>query len=268
MAHSPADPRLYADPEEAPTVFEQPLTERMRMFLRIEFLNRQARFHAEDPTEFGARAAVASLLEILAITGRGDVRADVLKELDRHSDMLMHFQRTPGIDRSRLERLLTDVEALRQGLSSAGKQFMATLRESEFLNAIRQRSAIPGGTCGFDLPDYTYWLSQPQTERIAQLSEWLSQLRPLCEAIDEVLWLTREASEPAECVASQGLYQHTLKRNEHVNLVRVLLDPGTGLYPEISAGSHRFTVRFAEWQSVNERSRQSTGDVEFRLSLC
>ena len=44
---------------------EQPLTERMRTFLRIELLNRQACFHSEDATEVGTRAAISSLLEIL-----------------------------------------------------------------------------------------------------------------------------------------------------------------------------------------------------------
>lgn len=238
------------------------------MFLRIEFLNRQARFHAAAASEFGARAAVASLLEILAITGRGDVRADVLKELDRHAELLSHFQRTPGVDPERLEHLISDVDALRRQLSAAGKQFMATLRENEFLNTIKQRSAIPGGTCVFDLPDYAHWLSLPQKERIEQLHRWLNQLKPLCDAIDEVLWLTREANEPVEHIAPGGLYRHHLKKNEHFNLLRVLLEPGTGLYPEISAGQHRFTIRFAEWQSVDERPKQALDDVPFLLSLC
>jgi cell division FtsZ-interacting protein ZapD len=52
--------------------FEQPLTERMRTFLRIEFLHEQMLFHIDEPTDFGARAAVASLLEVLTILGRGD----------------------------------------------------------------------------------------------------------------------------------------------------------------------------------------------------
>ena len=72
-------------PEPGLIKFEQPLSERMRTFLRLEFLHEQTRFHANEPTDFGARAAVAGLLEILTILGRGDVRSDVLKELDHHS---------------------------------------------------------------------------------------------------------------------------------------------------------------------------------------
>ncbi len=163
QAEAGIDSRLIA--------FEQPLNERMRTFLRIEFLYRQALLHSRHEAAYGSRAAIASLLEILAITGRGDVRADALKELDRHALRLNHFQRSPGVDGERLARLMQAVDDIREALSAAGKQFLAPLRENEFLSAIRHRSAIPGGTCMFDLPDYGYWLQLPGTERNAQIGE-------------------------------------------------------------------------------------------------
>jgi cell division protein ZapD len=60
-------------------VYEQPLNERMRTFLRLDFLYQQALFHEEREDAWSTRAAVGSLLEILAITARGDVRSEVLK---------------------------------------------------------------------------------------------------------------------------------------------------------------------------------------------
>lgn len=260
QAEAGIDSRLIA--------FEQPLNERMRTFLRIEFLYRQALLHSRHEAAYGSRAAIASLLEILAITGRGDVRADALKELDRHALRLNHFQRSPGVDGERLARLMQAVDDMREALSAAGKQFLAPLRENEFLSAIRHRSAIPGGTCMFDLPDYGYWLQLPGTERNAQLGEWLDGLKPLCDAIDQVLWMTREGSTPARYVAHGGLYSHTLGKEDHFDLLRVLVGQDSRLYPEISAGAHRFTIRFAEWQGTTRRSRQTGEDVPFLLALC
>ena len=43
------DDRPHADPEAAPIVYEQPLNERMRTFLRLEFLYTQATYHSESP---------------------------------------------------------------------------------------------------------------------------------------------------------------------------------------------------------------------------
>lgn len=255
-------------PDDGPITYEQPLTERMRTFLRIEFLQEQARFHARDPSDFGARAAIASLLEILSIVGRGDVRADVLKELDRHAELLQQYQRTPGVDSTRLNGLIEDVDGLRRELGALGMNFANPVKENEFLSMIRQRSAIPGGTCGFDLPDYGYWLQLPHEERSAQLGTWLDQLRPLCDAVAQVLWLTREATAPVQCTAPNGLYQRTFGKPGQHNLVRIMLPPGSGIFPEISAGPQRFTVRFVEWLGVASRPRQASGSVQFRLALC
>ena len=259
-----------ADPSIEPRLiaFEQPLSERMRTFLRVEFLNGQAQLHSRHETAYGARAAIASLLEILAITSRGDIRADALKELDRHMLRLSHYQRSPGVDTERLAQLMIEVDKSRQALSAAGKQFLAPLRESEFLSAIRHRSSIPGGTCMFDLPDYGYWLNLPGTERSEQLRGWLAQLKPLCDSIGRILWLTREASSPARRIARGGLYNYSFAKEEHCELVRVLVSQGSGLYPEISAGQHRVTVRFAEWQGTETRARQVVNDIEFLLAFC
>ncbi len=248
--------------------FEQPLTERMRTFLRIEFLYEQTLFHADEPTDFGARAAVAALLEILTILGRGDVRADVIKELERHADLLLRYRSQPGVDPARLTGLLESVESLRNSLAEAGPHLVHPLKECEFLSTIRHRSAIPGGTCMFDLPDYGYWLHLPGSERRRQLDDWTARLKPLCDAVAEVLWLTREATEPTESVAVSGFHQQSFERSEQLNLVRVLLPMGAGIFPEISAGQHRVTVRFLRWRGVDARPVQLNQDVHFWLALC
>ena len=172
--NSHPDPYTQADLEAAPIVYEQPLNERMRTFLRLEFLYTQATYHSESPNPWSSRAAVASLLEILAITARGDCRSDVLKELERHVGVLKEYQSKTGVDPSRLKSLMSNLLKLREDLSTAGANFMAPLRDSEFLSAIKHRSAIPGGTCDFDLPDYSYWLNRPAQVRSAEFGSWLA----------------------------------------------------------------------------------------------
>jgi cell division protein ZapD len=255
-------------PEHGLINFEQPLTERMRTFLRIEFLYEQTLFHADEPTDYGTRAAVAGLLEILTILGRSDVRTDVMKELERHAEHLGRYRSQPGVDPARLTGLIENVEGLRSQLAESGAQHINPLKECDFLNTIRHRSAIPGGTCMFDLPDYGYWLHMPAHERARQLQTWLDKLKPLCNAVAEVLWLTREATEARELAATAGFYQHSFDRTEQVNLVRVLLPASAGIFPEISAGQHRFTVRFLRWRGVEERPVQVNQDVRFLLALC
>jgi cell division protein ZapD len=144
---------------------------------------------------------------------------------------------------------------------------MSALKDCDFLSTIKHRSSIPGGTCTFDVPDYGYWLHLPHQEREEALEAWITKLRPICDSVGELLWLTRESSKPTETVAEGGLYQHTLPRTEQYNLVRVLLPSRHGLFPEISASQHRFVVRFVQWRGVNERPVQMMQPVTFQLAL-
>jgi len=261
---------LGASPAPAPDtlVFEQPLNERMRTFLRIDFLYNQALYHNEMGSPWGSRAAVASLIDILAITTRGDVRSDVLKELESQLTTLNEFQANPGVDSGRLKSLVANLGALRTELLKAGSAYLQPVRDSEFLSAIKHRTAIPGGTCEFDLPDYYFWLSQPDETRMKTFSEWLGLLRPLCDAIAEVLWLTRQNGRTRNEIAKGGTFTITFDRDNPLQLLRISIPSATGLYPEISGSHHRCSVRFLRWNGLAARPSQAEADVPFVLSCC
>jgi cell division protein ZapD len=257
-----------AEPAPEPVVYEQPLNERMRTFLRLDFLYQQTLYHEEGGDSWSTRSAMSSFLEILAITARGDIRSEVLKELERQIAVLQDFQSRPGVDGGRLRALLSNLIRLRSELNTAGSMFMQRLRDSEFLNSIKHRSAIPGGTCEFDLPDYRHWLDRPAEMRSAAFNEWMSAIRPLCDAVTELLWLTRESARSRPETAPGGSFQLTLERDNPCQLLRITLPHGTALYPEISGSHHRCSIRFMSWTDVNVRPTQSATDVRFLLTTC
>jgi cell division protein ZapD len=249
-------------------VYEQPLNERMRTFLRLEFLYGQALYHTETPTAWSSRAAVASLLEILAITARGDVRGDLLKELESQVQALNEFQSRPGVDSGRLRSVMSNLIRLRAELMDAGANFLQPLRENEFLNAIKHRSAIPGGTCEFDLPDYNFWLSRPAEARTANFDEWMRLIRPVGDGVAELLWVTRQNARPRDEVATAGIYQIQFERENPIQLLRIVLPADSDLYPEISGSHYRCSLRFLSWSDTSQRPVQAEHDVPFRLICC
>ncbi len=257
-----------SEPEATPIVYEQPLNERMRTFLRLEFLYIQATYHSESPNAWSSRAAVSSLLEILAITARGDSRSDVLKELERQVNVLKEYQSKTGVDPGRLKSLMSNLVKLRNDLSNIGGNYMAPLRDSEFLSAVKHRSAIPGGTCDFDLPDYSYWLNRPAEVRAAEFSGWLALIRPLCDSIAELLWIIRQNTKRKAEVALGGIYQLQFDRENPCQLVRVTLPAGSELFPEMSASQHRCTIRFLNWLDATTRPIHVETDVPFLLTCC
>lgn len=248
--------------------YEQPLNERLRTFLRLDFLFKQTAHHAKGESAWNGRATVASLLEILAILGRGDIRQEITKELERLGANFKRFASQPGVDSSRLDALLGDLEHLRVALDKCSTNLTSALRESTFLNAIKHRSVIPGGTCEFDLPDYKHWLGLPYEKRNRDFNKWMINLTPLRDGVDRVLWLLRESNVPQQEVARAGMFQHVLGRGVSCQMIRVTLPPDTNLYPEISGSAHRFTVRFYHFNNVDNRPVQATEDVDFLLTCC
>jgi cell division protein ZapD len=97
---------------------------------------------------------------------------------------------------------------------------------------------------------------------------WIGAIRPLCDAVTEVLWLIRESAQPLDKLAINGMYQHNMQKDAHCRLLRINLLEDKALYPEISASQHRVTVRFLEWSTVDSRAVQTGHDVPFQLSIC
>lgn len=240
----------------------------MRTFLRLEFLYRQLLANIDREAPWASRAATVNLIEIIAILTRGDVRSDAHKELDQQIETLRQYASQPEVDKKRLESIINNLTASRQEVMTAGTSFLQPLKDCEFLNAIKHRSAIPGGTCEFDLPEFNHWLRKPYAMRQRDLFSWLAMVRPVCDAVVELLWLIRESAQPTSLVAENGMYQHRMSKDASCRLIRVSLPANSPFFPEISGSQRRFTVRFLEWRSIDRRALQTNLDVPFSISIC
>ncbi|MCK5770074.1 cell division protein ZapD [Algiphilus sp.] len=247
--------------------FEQPLNERVRTFLRLETLFAQYAHHAGDDSEWGLRASMHSLLDILSVVSRSDLKVEVVKELSEQHAALSRLSEREGVDQSRLQATLREIDSVMNALNALSSQFaQQALRESEFLVSILNRATIPGGTCGFDLPLLHHWLNMPEARARRDLEAWYADLDAFQRAISLYLQLLRSSTTAHDCRAEQGTHIHTPERT--YALVRVLMPRGSLVYPEISAGRHRFSIRFLACSDVNQRPLQSDDDITFRLQCC
>ena len=69
-------------------------------------------------------------------------------------------------------------------------------------------------------------------------------------------------------VAENGFYQKSLDTKQSTQLIRISIDAGKLVYPEISAGKHRYSVRFMQPSSGDTPPTQVKENVEFLLSRC
>jgi cell division protein ZapD len=93
-------------------------------------------------------------------------------------------------------------------------------------------------------------------------------LRPICDAIAELLWLTRQNGRARHEVASGGVFNVTFDRDNPYQLLRISLPDAARLYPEISGSHYRCSLRFLEWHSLDQRPTQTERDVKFTLVCC
>lgn len=249
------------------TTFEQPLTERVRSFLRVEFLCGLYKHHRNDHSEIGIRSSVQALLDILAVLSRSDLKNEVIKELADQHAALTRLAARPDVDGTRLQEILTEIAQALNDMQQLATQFAASLlRGNDFLITLNNRSGIPGGTCGFDLPAYHHWLSQPYELIRRDLDAWYADVGPFDKGISLYLRLLRNSVPPKTHTARGGIFIDIPQPT--CVLLRVTLPAASRIYPEISAGKHRFTIRFMQSGDMGSRNLQSTADTPFDMQCC
>ncbi|MBT8419395.1 MAG: cell division protein ZapD [Gammaproteobacteria bacterium] len=144
----------------------------------------------------------------------------------------------------------------------------AELQQNVLLNTVRQRNSIPAGTCGFDIPSFDYWLKGSPARRKNDLMVWYSVFDVIREGISLCLRLLRESATMTGEQATAGFFQRVVEKGIPLQLLRVVLPEGMPWYPEISAGRHRFTIRFMVGAAMEDRPTQTEEDVKFQLLYC
>lgn len=247
--------------------YEQPLNERIRTLMRLEHLFQQAAYTLRGYSVWDSRATLTSLIDILDILGRVDLRTELFKELERLQASLSKVSGKAGVDEEQLQSILNQLEKAQTALKQCPGQLGQALKEQELISNLRQRSSLAGGNCHFDLPNYHFWLQQSPEARIDTLESWFEQLASLQQAVTLVLGIIRESNVPHPAIAEQGFYQQNLDTQFPHQLIRVSIDNQLPYFAEISAGKHRLTIRFLEPRNA-ARPLQAENDVQFHLTCC
>jgi cell division protein ZapD len=132
--------------------------------------------------------------------------------------------------------------------------------------AVRSRAAIPGGTCGFDLPAYHAWQHGQAANRRADLHRWVASLEPLAQAIALLLQMLRDSGKPRMVAASAGQYQQGCPR-----AARPAAAPAAGRIAGPGARDQRqppaVSVRLMRMQPDGKLLAERV-DAPFELTLC
>lgn len=247
-------------------VYEYPLNERVRTLLRLEDLFDRVLFFMARDSAYDHHAALIGIFEILEVASRGDLKSDLLQELDRQRAFLEALRDNPAISEDKLAQVLGEIQQAFASLIASSGKTGQHLRENEWLMTIKQRAAIPGGVCEFDVPSYHQWLHHENEERRADLNAWLKPLLPILDALRIVLRVLRESGKPIALVAYHGVFQQA-PAERVAQMLRLILRHELPCVPEISANKYALNIRFIPSGSV-QRTKVYEHDIDFELVYC
>ena len=101
-------------------IYELPLNERLRTFMRIEFLFNRLTTFSSSKDQWQIRTTIHTLLEIYTILARTDVRREVLADLDRYIIQMQRFQSMPDADNEMATNLLEDLNIIKDKMLKLG----------------------------------------------------------------------------------------------------------------------------------------------------
>jgi len=246
-------------------IYEFPLNEKVRTYLRLEQLFKQLEQGKTAIEDWQYINFLDCLFTLLDLSERIDLRNDVLKDIESHEKNLVIWSQHPNIDDEALQFALQKILRLRESLKS-NKKVGSELKEDRFLAAIRQRFSIPGGTCSFDLPNLHYWLKQPNENKQQDINSWLQELTPIQQAMDITLSFLREKGRFRAFEAEKGFYQGIAEDKNEV--IRVLSSTNEGHYPMLSGNKYRYAIRFTLFTPTVQGSSSVDSKVIFKLACC
>lgn len=249
------------------SVYEQPLNEKMRLFMRLSHLMKRFNHHLEVPTPENCQAAIMILLEIYSLTSRLDVKNSALHIMDSISQTIRENRDFDGSEQVRMNRYLERFEDKSKQLYSLSGQLGQHLKAHNFLSILKQRAAIAGGVNGLDIPLFNYWLSLPEKKRLRDLNDWIQPYKIAYGAIELLMQVILENKDTKTLTAEGGFYQASLGLDKEYQMLSVELPNNMEIYPEISAGKQRFSIRFVDASALDTKGKQNIENIEFTLNL-
>ncbi len=249
-------------------VYEQPFNESMRICLCLEHLFDQLHTHTNQlDAKSNHHLAISALVKTLDVIHRPDLKSKLTQMLIQQVTTLTQLKQFPQVDSKKLQNILKQLDQLISSFHDQQSRIGEQLRNNEFINHIRLRRNSPGGAGTYSLPAYALWLKKPAKQRQEDLKNWAAELSELQEIINLTLHITRNNSEQQTVTATNGFYQKNL--TSPCEMARIIIPTAYNVFPELSVGRHRLTIRFLtpNYQG-NGHPKPTSEDIDFELNCC
>ena len=235
--------------------YEFPCNEKIRTYLRLEALFHRFDWLAAQDSPVAHHCAIGALFDLTDATARSDLRNELVQSLERRRQ-----QTESGTPRhQQLTELIHNITRI---VGKSGQ----SIRENEWLQLIRTRQTLAGGTCEFDLPVLHHWLSMPFAVRNEELQGWVASFEPIRNAIRMVIDEIRGTCLIQELDAKNGSLQYPVNGRRYL-LARIQMPADSNIIPEVSANKYMLWIRLSN-PDDNHKLHPVKENVRFTLGLC
>ena len=184
-------------------LYEFPCNEKIRTYLRLEALFQRFDWFCEQTSAIAHQAGISALFDLLDATARSDLRHELIQELERQRQRLIAKNASADPD---MAAHLAEIGAAIQAVSDSVGRTTQSVRENQWLQIIRTRQSIAGGTCEFDLPQMHLWMNTAPEIRRRELQSYVSTLEPIRTGTMLLLRIFRANSHCQSLTAVNGTY--------------------------------------------------------------
>lgn len=247
-------------------IYEHPLNERMRTFLKLDYLFKQLDHFATGTLAWDGKNYSFTLVEIIDVLDRNDLRLELTKELEKQIKYLKSLQSSSGINHNLLQDTISDLSNKLASINNMQWKLTKNLNNDELLQSIKSKASCSGAACSFDSPAFYQWLNFDASVRNQKIAMWQAEIKPVKECIFTLLDIIRNGTMFNQKKAQDGYYQQDLDLPQPCQIIRISMP--SKIFPQISGDKHRVNIRFFACDGVEQKPHQLEQDLEFEMSCC
>ena len=246
------------------TIYEEPVQEKIRKFLKIEYLFDRIFYfkNKEDRKDnYNALLALAQLYEILS---RSDIKSELIREIETHNTYFIKIKKVAEAqaDLSKLNSVLEKQDLLLKLIYNVESNYLDYLDDDVLCKTI-----IKNCFTTLQPASIEFWLTRDIVLRETQIDLWLEPLLFIKKSVDFILEIIRKSATFNDKLAEKGFFIEKLDPKKNILLVRVTLTSDLYYYPQISVGKQRLNIMFMSKDDKNNLVRYKE-DVPFILTTC
>ncbi len=206
------------------SIYEQPIDERIRKFLRFENIYMKINNHMDIDSKHDAYSTLLNISDLFINLTRSEIKRDLISEIETHKVRYQEYIKFDGADKIKLNSIMEKQNAILKTLHDLEANYLNVLKNDELLQTIIKHINT---SCA----DLDYWLSRDHDFRKNQINLWLELIKPIENSIFFCLDLLRKSSETIEITAKDGMYLFRMDIEKKIRLLRVTMKTDNYFFP-------------------------------------